>query len=89
MQFHPSYHVDGASPLSLDAGFLFYFVLVESNILLWMVVQQQVVILEFLRKKMSVNPSLPSCRRYAYEYLTSLFIQLSMCIWVTSRSQLL
>ena len=88
MQFHPSYHVDGASPLSLDVGFLFCFVLVESNILLWMVVQQQVVILEFLQK-MSVRPFLPSYRRYAYEYMTSLFIQLSMCIWVTSRSQLL
>ena len=88
MQFHPSYHVDGASPLSLDVGFLFCFVLVESNILLWMVVQQQVVILEFLQK-VSVRPFLPSCRIYAYEYMTSLFIQLSMCIWVTSRSQLL
>ena len=63
--------------------------LVESNILLWMVVQQQVVVPEFLQK-MTVRPStLPSCRRYAYEYMTSLFIQLPVYIWVTAMSQLL
>ena len=62
----------------------------ESNILLWMVVQQQVVVPEFLQKKMTVRPStLPSCRRYAYEYMTSLFIQLPVYIWVTAMSQLL
>ena len=37
--------------------------LVGSNILLSMVVQQQVVILEFLQEKMSARPSsLPSCQ---------------------------
>ena len=35
MQFHPSYHLAGASPLPLDVGYLF---LVGSNILLSMVV---------------------------------------------------
>ena len=45
--------------LSLGHG---YFSLVGSNILLSMVVQQQVVILEFLQEKMSPHPSaLPSC----------------------------
>ena len=36
MQFHPSYHLVGASPLSLDMRYLF---LVGSNILLLMVVK--------------------------------------------------
>ena len=45
MQFCPSYHLAGASPLLLDVGYLF---LVGSNILLLMVVQQQVVILELV-----------------------------------------
>ena len=54
------YHHAGASPLSLDVGYLF---LVGSNILLWMVVQQQVIILEFLQEKMTAHPSIPpSCR---------------------------
>ena len=44
--------------LSLGHG---YFSLVGSNILLSMVVQQRVVILEFLQEKRSVRPStLPS-----------------------------
>ena len=45
--------------LSLGCG---YFSLVGSNILLSMVVQQQVVILEFLQEKMRTRPSTPpSC----------------------------
>ena len=36
MQFHPSYHLAGASPLPLDMG---YLLLVGSNILLLMVVK--------------------------------------------------
>ena len=43
MQFHPSYHLSGASFLTLDVGYLF---LVGSNILLLTVVQQRAVILE-------------------------------------------
>ena len=46
-------------PLPLDEGYIF---LVGYNILLSMVVQQQVVILEFSREKMSTRPfTLPSC----------------------------
>ena len=45
-----------ASSLPLDVGYLF---LVGSNILLWVVVQQQVVILEFSQEKMSAHPSTP------------------------------
>ena len=45
-----------ASPLLLDMGYLF---LVGSNILLSMVVQQCVVILEFLQEKMRAGPSTP------------------------------
>ena len=46
--------------LSLGRG---YLSLVGSNILLSMVVQQRVVILEFLQEKMRAHPSaLPSCR---------------------------
>ena len=41
----PSYHLAGASPLPLDVGYLF---LVGSNILLSTVVQQRVVIVDFL-----------------------------------------
>ena len=37
MKFRPSYHLAGASPLSLDVGYLF---LVGSNILLSTMVQQ-------------------------------------------------
>ena len=55
MQFHPSYHVAGAS-LPLDMGYLF---LVGSNILLSMVVQQHIVILES-SQKMSTRPSTPT-----------------------------
>ena len=54
-QFHPSYHLAGASTLPLDVQ---YLLLVGSNILLSMIVQQQVVILEFLQK-MSTPPSTP------------------------------
>ena len=54
MQFHPCYGLAGASPLPLDVGYLFMVVML-------MVVQQQVVILEFLQK-MSEHPSTaPSC----------------------------
>ena len=50
-----------ASPLSLDRG---YYFLVGSNILLWMVIQQLVVVLEFSQEKVSTHPStLPSCER--------------------------
>ena len=54
MRLHPSYHLAGSSPLSLDVGYLF---LVGSNILLLKVVQQQVLILELLQEKMSARPS--------------------------------
>ena len=46
----------GASPLSLDVGYLF---VVGSNIFQSMVVQQRVVILAFSQEKMSVPPSTP------------------------------
>ena len=60
MWFCPSYHLAGASPLPLGMGYLF---LVGSNVLLLMVVQQQVVILEFSQEKMSAHPStLPSSK---------------------------
>ena len=54
--FAPPTILLGASPLPLDMGCLF---LVGSNILLLMVVQQQVLILEFSQKKMSTCPSTP------------------------------
>ena len=61
MRFCPSYHLAGAFPLPLDMGYIF---LVGSNILLSMVVQQQVVTLEFSQEKMSEQPSTPpSCDR--------------------------
>ena len=45
----------------LDIGYFFFFFLVGSNIVLSMVVQKQVVILQFLWKRMSTCPStLPS-----------------------------
>ena len=57
-QFRPSYHLTRALPLPLDVGYLF---LVGSNILLLMVVQQQVVILEFSQEEINACPStLPS-----------------------------
>ena len=55
MQFLPSYHLVGASPLPLD---VWYFFLVGSNVLLLMAVQQLVEILVFLQK-MSARPSTP------------------------------
>ena len=59
MQFCPSCRLAGASPLPLDVGY--YLFLVGSNIVLSTVVQQRVVILEFLKEKMSTRPStLPS-----------------------------
>ena len=60
MQFRPSYHLAGVSPLPLGMGYLF---LVGSNILLSMVVQQLVVILVFSQDKMSTRPTLPSYGR--------------------------
>ena len=57
IQFHPLYHLAGASPLSLDMEYLFW---VGSNILLLTVVEKWVVILEFLQEKMSAYPSTPS-----------------------------
>ena len=58
MWFHPSCHLAGASPLPLDVGYLF---LVGSNLLLWTVVQQQAVILEFSQETTSTRSStLPS-----------------------------
>ena len=47
MQFRPSCHQAGASPLPLDVG---YLLLVGSNIVLSMAVQQRVVILAFSQK---------------------------------------
>ena len=59
MWFHRSYHLAGASPLPLDVG---YLILVGSNILLWMDVQQWVVIWGFSQEMMSPHPSTsPSC----------------------------
>ena len=46
MQYCLSYHHVGVSPLLLDVGFLFWG---EASILLSMVVQQQVLLLEFFR----------------------------------------
>ena len=54
-----SYHLAAASSLSLDVGF-FSFFLVKSCILLWMVIQQLVVILKLLLEEMSTCPSAPS-----------------------------
>ena len=54
--FCSSYCLAGASPLPLDVGYLF---LVGSNILLSMVVQQCVVILEFLQETMRAGRSAP------------------------------
>ena len=56
MQFHPSYHLAGASPLPLDVGYLF---LGGIQHFLLMAVQQQVVILEFSQEKMTTRPSTP------------------------------
>ena len=56
MHFCPSYHLAGASPLSLDMGYLF---LVGSNIFLSMVVQHRGASLEFSQEKMSAHPSTP------------------------------
>ena len=50
--FCPSYHLARASPLPFDIGYLF---LVGSNILLLKIVQQLVVILEFLQEMLSVK----------------------------------
>ena len=61
MWFHPFYHLDGASPLPLDMGYLF---LMRFNILLLMVVQQWVVILEFSWEKRSAHPSTPPSRLF-------------------------
>ena len=59
MWFHPSFHLGGAFPLSLDVGYLF---LVGSNFLLSMDVQQWVLILELSQKMMNTRPpTLPSC----------------------------
>ena len=59
MRFHPSYHLAEASHVLLDMGYHF---LVGSKTLLLMVVQQQVVLLEFLQEKMNTYPSTPqSC----------------------------
>ena len=68
MQFCPSYHLAGTSPLPLDMGYLF---LVGSNFLLLMVVQQLVAILVLLQK-MSAHPSLPSYYRIKSLSLPSL-----------------
>ena len=54
--FTPPTVLPGASPLPWMVGYLF---LVGSNILLLMVIQQQVVILEFSQEKMSACPSMP------------------------------
>ena len=68
MRFCPSYCLAGASPLHFDVACLS---LVGSNILLSMVVQQQVVILEFLQEKMSAHPStLPSCSIFLFNICT-------------------
>ena len=53
-QFHPSYHLVGASHLPLDVGYIF---LVGSNIFLLMLVQWLAAILEFSQEKMSACPS--------------------------------
>ena len=59
MRFHPSYRLAEASPVPLDMRYHF---LVGSNTLLLMVVQQRVVLLEYLQEKMNTNPyTPPSC----------------------------
>ena len=60
----------GTSPLPLDVGYL----LVGSNFLLSMVVEQQVVIVEFSQEKMSTCPSTPPLNlklqgEWVYQYL--------------------
>ena len=57
-QFHPSYHLAGASTLPLDVQ---YLLLVGSNILLSMIVQQRGVILEFSQKIGACPPTPPCC----------------------------
>ena len=58
--FAPPAILLGLLLLPLDVGY--YLFLVGSNIVLSAVVQQRVVILEFLKERMSTCPSLPSCR---------------------------
>ena len=65
MQFCPSYHLAGTSPLPLDMGYLF---LVGSNFLLLMVVQQLVAILEFSQEKMSALASTPLSYLHLYKF---------------------
>ena len=55
LDFCPSCLLAGASPLPLDVEYL----LVGSNILLSVAVQQHVVTLEFLQEKMRAHPSTP------------------------------
>ena len=57
MLFCPSYHLVGASPLPLDAEYLF---LVGSTIFLLIVNQWLVAVLVFLQEKMSTCLSLHS-----------------------------
>ena len=70
-------------PLPLDVGYLF---LVWSNILQLMVVQHQVVILEFLQEKMSAHPSTsPSWRKY----FTHCFLKArNFSVWLISLSMI-
>ena len=76
MRFCLSYHLAGASPLHLDVRCLF---LMGSNILLLMVVQQLVIILEFLQEKMSAHPStMPSC--------TTSLPRLELCVHIQLQS---
>ena len=67
MWFHPSFHLAGAFPLLLDMG---YFLLVGSNILLLMDVQQWVLILEFSQEKMSACPSAAAAANSLQSYPT-------------------
>ena len=56
---YPSYYLVTISSLSLDMGYLFFFFLVGSTVLLSMVVQQLAAILVFSQEKMSTL--LPLC----------------------------
>ena len=79
MQLHPSYHLAGASPSSLDEEYLF---LVGSSILLSMVVPQQGAILEFLQEKMNARPCSPlSCWFFPVDSVT-VDMSLGYSVWL-------
>ena len=83
MQLCPFYCLVVASPLPLDVMYLF---LVGSNIILWMVVEQLIVISVFSQEKMNMHPSTPPSwdrfiqnwkRSTSRLYIVTLFIELT------------